>query len=206
MQDQVNKSIKGTPTKDLFISMLIRDLTLKDAIGDLVDNSVDGAKSIKEDGDYSDLWINITATNEEFVIADNCGGIAVQTARDYAFRFGRPKDTPQTKGSIGQFGIGMKRALFKLGNVFEIKSVASNSSFTMKVNVGDWRDVENNWDFEFDQLEEGVQENPVEDRGTIITVTELRDDVKSLFSDNNFIKKLKTEIELEHLYLSLIHI
>ncbi len=37
--------VQGDPTKDFFISMLIKDITLRDAIGDLVDNSVDAIKA-----------------------------------------------------------------------------------------------------------------------------------------------------------------
>lgn len=42
-QNETNlREIKATPTKDFFIKMLIKDINFKDAIGDLVDNSVDG--------------------------------------------------------------------------------------------------------------------------------------------------------------------
>jgi len=37
-------SIKVYPTKELFITMLVKDITIRDAIGDLVDNSVDAIK------------------------------------------------------------------------------------------------------------------------------------------------------------------
>ena len=67
--------------------MLVRDLTLRDAIGDLVDNSVDAAKSFKK-GDYQGLTIEIEADPEKFSIIDNCGGFSVDVARNYAFRFG----------------------------------------------------------------------------------------------------------------------
>ena len=104
------KIIKARPTKDLFISMLIKDLTLWNAIGDLVDNSVDGAKSFRQNGSYNGLHIDIKTSPNEFVIEDNCGGFSVKIARDYAFCFGIKEGYPQTPGSIGYFGIWMKRA------------------------------------------------------------------------------------------------
>jgi len=41
--------LRVDPTKDLFISMLVKDLSLEDAIHDLIDNSVDGAKRLTPD-------------------------------------------------------------------------------------------------------------------------------------------------------------
>lgn len=194
------KIIKAHPTKDLFISMLIRDLTLRDAIGDLVDNSVDGAKSNKQNGSYDGMYIDITASPEEFIIKDNCGGFSVKIAREYAFCFGRKKGYPLNPGSIGHFGIGMKRALFKLGDFFEIKSVAENSEFEMEQRVSVWKEKKD-WDFEFKTFEEDYTEPfPLESRYTKIHITDLKEDTKKQFTDTNFLKKLRNEIELEQLF------
>lgn len=196
MDNTANK-INATPTKNFFITMLIRDLTLRDAIGDLVDNSVDGARSL--DTEQNEFHIKIIANPNEFIIEDNCGGIDVNTARNYAFRFGRPDDMPTTPGSIGQFGIGMKRALFKLGNSFTVTSIAEKSTFEMSVNVSKWA-TEKDWDFKFKDYKEDIPSIDISKRGTKILVTNLREDVKAQFADNNFIKKLIAEIELENLY------
>lgn len=42
-QSEDPNKIVGIPSKELFIDMLVKDLSLRDAIGDLVDNSVDAA-------------------------------------------------------------------------------------------------------------------------------------------------------------------
>ena len=39
--------VQGEPTKDFFISMLVRDIGLIPAIVDLVDNSVDGGRRLR---------------------------------------------------------------------------------------------------------------------------------------------------------------
>jgi len=201
---QDKSRIDGYPTKGLFIKMLVRDLTLRDAIGDLVDNSVDGAKSISENEDYQGFFINIIASPEKFVISDNCGGFSVDIARHYAFCFGRPDGHPETPGSIGKFGIGMKRALFKLGDNFSVESTTKNSYFKMDVDVEKWNKKKKNWDFQFtDYKENSKTEYPLKKIGTEIQVTNLRGESKAQFSDKNFIKKLRTEIELEHLYAIL---
>lgn len=190
--------INAHPTKELFISMLVRDLTLRDAIGDLVDNSIDGARSLGLDT-FNSLKIAITANENEFIIEDNCGGIPIEIARNYAFKFGRDKDTPTSNNSIGQFGIGMKRALFKIGKQFKITSVSKNSKFNLEVDVNTWQN-EQNWEFKFSSFEEDLPDIPLTDRGTKIVVSSLNNDTKIQFGTENFIKSLVDEIEIENLY------
>ena len=113
--------VNGSPSKELFITMLTRDITLIDAISDLVDNCVDGAIKLRRKRKFTGLEVDITVNGNCFNIKDNCGGIDKDLAQNYAFRFGRPSKTPQIDYSVGQFGIGMKRALFKMGKHFEIK-------------------------------------------------------------------------------------
>ena len=186
--------------------MLIKDITLRDAIGDLLDNSVDGALRLRGDKNYKGLWVRIELNAEKahFKIADNCGGIPVEVARYYAFCFGRPEKSKDTPHSVGLFGIGMKRALFKLGNKFQVKSVTPTSSFTMNVDVEQWKRVgkekqEPDWTFQFDEVKEN--ENNPEDRwGTTIAVTELHEAVQESFEMNNDVRQLVEELQKEHLY------
>ena len=206
-----NTVINAYPTKELFISMLTKDITLRDAIGDLLDNSVDGALRLRGDKNYKGLWVKIELTAEKahpetahFRISDNCGGIPVEVARDYAFRFGRPEGSKGTPHSVGLFGIGMKRALFKLGKKFRVESVAPTSSFTMGVDVEQWKKQdkegrESDWEFRFDAAEEN-ENNPKDECGTTITVTELREDVRKSFERKSGINELIEELQKEHLY------
>ncbi len=80
MTQEPQKTINAHPTKKLFIWMLIRDITLNDSIGDLIDNSVDGAISLRPKKDFHNLWIKVHATKKEFSIEDNCGGISYELA------------------------------------------------------------------------------------------------------------------------------
>lgn len=191
-------TIEASPTKDLFISMLVKDIKLERAIVDLVDNSVDGAKRERQREDYTDLWVRIEANENYFRIADNCGGISVDTARNYAFRFGRPEDTPTTQHSVGQFGVGLKRALFKLGSGFNIESTTSNSYFALEVDVEEWK-KDKEWTFEFDVLQEGLSEVAPDKRGTTITVNRLHQNVIESFRLENFLNQLFHELEQAHL-------
>jgi len=192
-----SNAINGSPSKELFITMLTRDITLIDAISDLVDNCVDGAIKLRGNGRFSGLEVDITVDENCFKIKDNCGGIDKDLARDYAFRFGRPSGTPRIDYSVGQFGIGMKRALFKMGKHFEIKTISPEATFTIEIDVNKWSAKEDEWNFEFKILQE--KKFPVSKCGTEIIVTSLNKDVIERFKTKNFQSKLKDKLELQHL-------
>jgi len=189
--------VKGTPTKELFISMLIRDISLTDAISDLVDNCIDGAIRLKKSNNFSGLKVDINISEKYFSIKDNCGGIDKKDAQAYAFRFGRPSGVKPINYSVGQFGIGMKRALFKMGNNFEIKSIFKNNSFTVKIDVKKWRSDCKKWNFEFEN--DNDNKSKLINCGTEITVTSLKKDVAERFKQSNFISELSQKLELQHL-------
>src|SRR4051794_23584283 len=84
--------VDARPTKRFFVRMLVRDIELVPAIIDLIDNSVDGAKRIRGAGEsprFEGLRVDLTIREDTFEIADNCGGISIELATQYAFRFGR---------------------------------------------------------------------------------------------------------------------
>lgn len=192
------KLIEAHPTKGLFISMLVKDIGLVRSIVDLVDNSVDGAKRLRGDGRYDGLSVRIEAREDQFRIADNCGGIEVDVARDHAFRFGRPPEARPVRHSVGQFGVGMKRALFKMGEWFNIESTAANSRFTLEVDVEQWSQTEE-WNFEFSDLKENIPEIDLDERGTTITIKRLHDSVAKSFALENFQNRLREELEQAHI-------
>lgn len=177
--------INADPTKEFFITMLTRDIPTDRAILDLIDNSIDA--SISENID--DPLIEISISEDDFVIKDNSGGLDLDVARNYAFRFGRSSEAPRTPNSVGQFGVGMKRTLFKLGKRFRVESRKNNVAYKIEVDVESWVKFKE-WDFHY-----SIVQDPVIDEGeTIITVSDLDDDVKDLFSEDAFINDLMREI------------
>ena len=82
-------TIHAEPTKTFFIHMLTVDIDLADAILDLADNCVDGARRLRPDEQYAGLSVRLEVDANHFRIADNCGGISADIAGKYAFRFGR---------------------------------------------------------------------------------------------------------------------
>lgn len=202
------KKIIGNPTKELFAFILTRDLSIIDAINDLIDNCIDGARRLRPKGNYDGLYININFDKGLFGIEDNCGGIPINIARKYAFRFGRPKDMPETDYSVGQFGVGMKRAFFKIGKSFYVESKSSTSEFAIVVDIDDWlrqKDDDGNedWSFEFN---DGFRENidiPENERGTKIEITPLHKETSNILKTDFFKDDLVKEVEtkqMENIY------
>ena len=159
-----DEEIDVSPTRTLFVEMLTRDIRLDRAVLDLVDNSIDGAKRLRpgDDTDLTGLEIRVSIDGNSFGIIDNCGGIGIDVAKHYAFRFGRAKGMTPTPGSVGQFGVGMKRALFKFGHAFEVRSTTTKDKFHLNVNVDAWEQDSGPWRFIFESMETGL-DVPVED-------------------------------------------
>jgi hypothetical protein len=188
------RMIDANPTKAFFIEMLTRDIKLIPAIVDLVDNCVDGATEMRGDKPFGGLWVRLQISDKMLLIADNCGGIEVEIAEKYAFRFGRPGRAPSIAHSIGRFGVGMKRAFFKIGKRFRVESQAETSRFVVEESVTEWAKKEE-WKFEFDQVEEKMKKVPADKRGTKIILKELHDDVAEEFAQPNFQKALDSAIK-----------
>ena len=193
------------PDKNLFIQMLTRDVELVPAILDLWDNSVDGALRFvqsDDDGNFVDkslegFSIEITVGSDSFSIVDNCGGIPLATARDYAFRLGRSKDAPSVDGAVGSFGVGMKRTLFKMGDNFRVESNSLQGAFALEVDVPQWAALnEDVWVFPFEKAEPGSSVAAPRAASTVIKVWNPSATVSSQFADEMFIARLRRELEI----------
>ncbi|NET58590.1 MAG: ATP-binding protein [Symploca sp. SIO2E6] len=188
--------IHAEPTKELFIYMLVRDIPLIRAIVDLVDNSVDGATRLQSNDNYEGLWIKIFTSKDYVKIEDNCGGITVQEAEGYAFKFGKANDAAVTPKSIGRFGIGMKRSFFKIGQKFRVESTTSHSKFVILEDVEEWKN-KNSWRFEFSEIEEGSN-SPLSAVGTRIVIEKLHQNVSDDLGLGNFLSQLKQELTIAY--------
>ncbi len=82
------KLIHADATKDFFVTMITRDISLRDCIFDLLDNAIDGARRRlpgNEIRPFDGFVVNIDFSKDSFVIRDNCGGHKAK--RRYRLRF-----------------------------------------------------------------------------------------------------------------------
>ena len=180
----------ATPAKEFFINMLTRDISIADCILDLLDNAVDGARrSVPDNPNHlGGFFVHLHLSSEEFRIQDNCGGITLEDAREYAFNFGRRRGAPLAPTeSIGIYGIGMKRALFKLGKAIEIVSSTEQNSFEATIDVKAW-EADSEWTFDL------IPGDPLVRVGTKITVRDLSPGIGEELIDPAFHKVLSRAI------------
>jgi hypothetical protein len=183
------EKVHSYPTKILFLYILTQDLDLHDCIMDLLDNSIDSYRR----HDLKDRkTINISFSREQFEIYDSCGGIEKEILTKRAFVFG-VEELKREKKSLGLFGIGMKRALFKIGRMIEIETDDGQFLNKMKIDVDAWRNDKNNWDFIVDS-----QKSP---KGAVkgytrIKITNLYDEIKLKFDTNPFLDDIQKSIHV----------
>ena len=193
-------TIWGGPTKRFFVLMLPRDIALKDAILDLVDNCIDGAtrqvtkKALRTAKPYDGYEARLTLTGKSFDISDNCGGIPKDRIAD-AFLLGRPK-IEKNLPTIGMYGIGMKRAIFKIGEEAMVETFADDGAFSVSYDR-DWLNPENeDWDLHIEALS-----NKKKEKGVTVIIPSLKKDVARQFENPTFLNELKNAISEHFGYL-----
>lgn len=183
-----------SPSKRFFVSMLTRDIELNDAILDLLDNCVDGALRTKKDikdasKPYEGFYAKLTINRDEFSIEDNCGGIP-KSFREYAFKMGRPhKKEEENEGTVGVYGIGMKRAIFKIGRDCLIDSNNSDGAFNVNITPA-WIDGEG-WTIPMNEsdYDESLPS------GTKIKIQQLHPNVAQKFNETTYLSDLYQQIK-----------
>jgi hypothetical protein len=201
-------TLYGGPTKRFFVSMLTRDIELDDAILDLLDNSVDGALrlvsgKILSSTPYKGYWANLTIGKGVFQLIDNCGGIP-DNRLDAAFRLGRPQtDLDKDIPTIGMFGIGMKRAIFKMGREASVKSSSPDGIRRVRYTKA-WLDDDTDGKDEDQKWELAIERwPPKKEKGVTVDIGELRPETSKTFSDKHFVEDLKRKVAVHFGYLIL---
>src|SRR5688572_2896994 len=178
--------------------MLTRDISLDDAILDLLDNCIDGAMRLAKGNevDYSQHFVKIKLANDEFSIEDNCGGIPRDVAINYAFKMGREPDDDRDSDTetIGMYGVGMKRAIVKMGKNALVRTRHGDDSFEVPI-TSQWLEAKN-WDPL--PINEPTEVNEkLAHMGTTIIVRDLYEGVARHFANEAFENKVRTAIS-EH--------
>jgi hypothetical protein len=203
-EQKLPTTLNASPTKSFFVEMLTRDIELEDAILDLLDNCIDGIQRTLKDhppseNPYEEFWAKLTFSSKSFTIEDNCGGIPIDVAQDYAFRMGRPNNNVDNDlYTIGTYGIGMKRSIFKMGRASEVISKTEKNSFKVTINP-DWLTDDMNWNLPLFEL----IEPPLNENGTLIKITDLHPSIINAFSSSILPNSLFNKIS--HYYSYIIH-
>lgn len=188
----------ASPSKEFFARMLTRDIELQDSLLDLLDNCVDGI--VRTAGvslgkkPYRGYTATITINADSFHIEDNCGGIPKDVAEKYAFAIGRRPAANLTQAAaatVGMYGIGMKRAIFKLGTDATVTSY-HDTPFTVRISP-DWM-ADPNWS-DLPMLE---IKKPATGKGTSITVNGLHDEVKAAFGNEQWVDDFRSTIARQY--------
>lgn len=196
---QQYSDIEAFPVKSFFVNMLTRDIRLEDAILDLLDNCVDGI--LRNDKPkatakkpYEGYYAELTFKKDSFEIHDNCGGIP-WNLHDYAFRMGRDNNrAPDVAGTVGVYGIGMKRAIFKIGREALISTQNGDHTYDVEIS-SDWLEDEENWKLPV------VAGKKTSDDGTTICVEKLYKDISELFSEESFRTDLEKIISTQYAFI-----
>ena len=200
MVEIADMTVDASPVKSFFVSMLTRDIKLEEAILDLLDNCVDGILRGEVDQSptpYEGRWAKITFDKDSFSIADNCGGIPWDLS-NYAFRMGRdPSRAHDTTGAVGVYGIGMKRAIFKMGKSCLISTRSKGDEYEVEI-TPEWINNELDWDIPVRRDPTGMAED-----GTTIVVGELDPGVSMQFGDDaaSFSSELRRLISTHYAFI-----
>jgi hypothetical protein len=194
----------ASPEKRLFISLLSRDISLVDAILDILDNSVNSAlepyaNRLKTAEDYESLLddqsvkpkckIKVDFDTKSLTISDNAGGISKKQAETSVFKFGRPEDAEAKGDRLSVYGIGLKRAIFKIGDQISICSEHVSGGFKLDLKVSDWaKEPQAVWGFPI------IPRKPSKKTGTVIEVTNFHPDIAKRFRDGLLEGQLREQI------------
>ncbi|HKQ49894.1 MAG TPA: ATP-binding protein [Phycisphaerae bacterium] len=183
MTRRTYEDVPAHPVKSFFVHMLTRDISVSDAILDLLDNCVDGIirkTKGKRSGTtpYKGYKAQIDIGKDSFSIHDNCGGIP-WNLHEYAFRMGRAKaDQDAGLPVVGTYGIGMKRAIFKIGKSCLIQTQNGKDAYDVELSPS-WMKDENQWTIPVEAAKTRMKED-----GTTIVIEKLNKGVSELFGDN----------------------
>lgn len=194
---------KAHAEKRLFISLLTRDISLADAFLDLLDNSINAAlKSstigVKNTTSYISLLeekpkkrfkVALTFSNTKVAIEDNCGGISADSAQNEVFIFGARDQESHADDQLSVYGIGLKRAMFKLGKTISMTSDHAAGGFGLKLDVEKWaKKEEPSWTFDIEPRAASKEGK------TTLEVADLYPAVSARLADSMFESQLKDRI------------
>lgn len=182
------------PSKEVVVSGLTRDLTVEACIFDLLDNSIDAARDTifkKANGDssvtpdsFAGFKIELTLNGDFLKIEDNCGGIAVADLKSLVLRFGKGS---KHKLGIGAFGVGLNRALFKLGKVSHLATDNGKQRAELVLRTDEYLNSPS-WELPAEEFQSTGK------IGTAIEIRQLPEEIAHQFADRDWVEGRRHEI------------
>ena len=179
---------------------------------DLIDNSVNAAlepfaEKLQTADDYAEILegqdvkpntnIELTISTERIEIVDTAPGISLKAARYHVFKFGRSQDEENESDRLSVYGLGLKRAFFKLGRLVKITSDHVDGGFELDLDVLEWsKDKSPRWEFDLLSRDKAM----AKDCGTRIEISDLYQETKKRLSDGVFEGQLQESIGKTYAY------
>lgn len=180
-----DETINAFPSKSFFIKTLVKDIHLVDAILDLIDNSIDSyIRSELQDRKKVSIYLS----KDNFVIEDNCGGMSKDQMAQNVFKFGSPATSSKGR-TIGVYGIGLKRSIFKMGENILIETDDKENSCSVLIEK-EWLEDEDNWELQFNTIKESEG-----DAYTKITIKQLFANISAEIENPVFENLLRNRIK-----------
>lgn len=187
-------SVDTHPSKEVVVNSLTRDISIDACIFDLVDNSIDAARDtlfkMNPDLDqstppesYEKFTIRININGTSLAISDNCGGIPAKTLEDSVLRFG---ERSAHQLGIGVFGVGLNRAIFKIGKHTILETDNGLEKCRVEIKTDEYLKSKD-WNIPAQKTQSSRK------IGTTILTSELSHETSQLFADSDWLEKLKEE-------------
>ncbi|WP_079228833.1 ATP-binding protein [Pseudomonas putida] len=188
-------SIDTRPSKAVVVDSLTRDISIQACIFDLIDNSIDAARNtmsrIQSGADsgalpesYQAYKICLNFSGDFFSISDNCGGIAAEHLKKSVLRFG---ERSAHNLGIGVFGVGLNRALFRIGKVTYLESDTGLERCVLSLDTDNYLQTEG-WDLAAEKYSSTGKV------GTSIKISSFSNETSQLMAGEDFEADLISEI------------
>ena len=177
-------SEKNTPSKEYFINLLTKDITVENAICELINNAVSRYNYQRDTLGLDEYWISVQMKNNCIQIWDNCGAIEDVDLLKEKLRFDKIKKEEDDSLVI---------ALLKCGDRIELELNNNINSYLIKI---DSKTEINSWKL-IDQ-ESFSSDKP---KGLRIIIKDIYPDIKCKLESGTLDRNLRSIVATKYRYL-----
>ena len=189
----VEKNLADTrPTKEYLVHGLTQDVSVEECIFDLIDNSIDAFPEHSDEivSEYNGYTINLILQKNLFLISDHGKGIDKIFLQKDTLRFGTKTDHHTT--SIGFYGIGLNRAIFKLGKKINITTETNLERSIINLDVAKFLKDNDNWSLPI------YSEQLKGKNGTFIKIEDLNSEISDCFTNPEWVNSFCNQISIRY--------